>query len=100
MSIKISSPKFRLIALIAVESGLILNAKLWEGSADATSDKFLTWHFLVPLIFGIFVVVYAYTIRCPNISCKRRQVFRGSSIFDLRLPSDKCYYCKTKLPDT
>lgn len=62
MSFKFFSPKARLIAMIAVESVLIFVAKIWEASVDNPSNEFLTWYLLVPLLFGVVVVWYAYTI--------------------------------------
>jgi predicted RNA-binding Zn-ribbon protein involved in translation (DUF1610 family) len=33
----------------------------------------------------------AWNLRCP--SCGKRQIFRGWSLLDLRLPAEKCYSC-------
>ena len=55
------------------------------------------WHFWISLLFGIFVLLYAISLRCPNPTCNRMQVFRGFSIFDLKWPEDKCYSCGVPL---
>ena len=47
------------------------------------------------IILAAILVIYAFSVKCKN--CGRRQVFRGYSIFDIRLPKDSCYYCHTPL---
>ena len=47
--------------------------------------------FYLSLGFGLAVITYASTIRCPK--CGKSQVFTGISFFDLRLPKMKCHYC-------
>ncbi len=46
---------------------------------------------------SLALVAYSFQIKCKNPTCGRRQVFRGLSIFDLRLPSNHCYFCSTPL---
>ena len=49
-----------------------------------------------PLLFlGAVLVLYALNLRCQY--CGERQVFRGYSFFDLRLPKDSCYKCGSPL---
>lgn len=60
-------------------------------------DIELTWHFILGLVFGIFIIIYAFSLRCPNPSCKKLQIFRGLSIFDIRWPEDNCYHCSTQI---
>ncbi len=55
----------------------------------------LGWLYYPSLIWGIITVVYAFSIRCHV--CGRRQVVRGASVFDLRLPAEKCYFCKSDI---
>jgi hypothetical protein len=47
--------------------------------------------FYVNLAWILVLVLDAWNIRCPQ--CGKGQVFRGWSITDLRLPSEKCFYC-------
>ena len=53
------------------------------------------WLFYPGLVFFTVLVAYAYSITCPV--CGRRQVLRGLSIFDLRLPGERCYSCGCSL---
>jgi len=53
--------------------------------------------FYPALGFGFLIMLYAASIRCKY--CGRYQVFRGYSIFSIRLPSEKCYNCKLPLKD-
>ena len=56
-----------------------------------------SWHWLAAVIFGTGVIAYAFSIRCPVDGCRRAQVFRGWSVFDIRLPGERCYLCGTPL---
>jgi len=51
----------------------------------------LDWLYVPSVLRGVLTLAYAYSIRCPY--CRERQVFRGWSFFDIRLPTDKCYRC-------
>ena len=62
-------------------------------------EKFwLSWSFLLALIYSVLVVLYALSLRCTN--CGARQVFRGLSFFDIRWPEEECYSCGTDLSST
>lgn len=49
------------------------------------------WLFYPNLFWAAATLAYALSLRCPV--CGRRQVFRGLSIFDIRMPSEKCHSC-------
>ena len=51
--------------------------------------------FYPSLMSGIVVVLYALWIRCPR--CRKMQVFRGPSFFNLRMVGTKCYSCGAPL---
>jgi uncharacterized membrane protein YeaQ/YmgE (transglycosylase-associated protein family) len=96
--IKNLSFRQRAIGLIGLEIGLILLHVLLRKDVDLDSaEGFFEWHYILPIIVGALIVAYLYSIRCPNKSCRARQVLRGPSIFDLRMPADSCYKCNTKL---
>ena len=53
------------------------------------------WLFFPTLAWFTATLYVAKSIRCPQ--CGRGQVFRGPSAFDIRLPSNRCYFCNSKL---
>ena len=77
--------KNNLIALLVIQVLLIVLYRLFE----------IDWLFIPTLVFGFLCIAYALSIKCP--SCGRGQVIRSMSIFDVKLPSEKCYYCKAFL---
>lgn len=75
-----------LIGMIAIQVVLVICYRL------------ITELFYYPnLLWFTLTLAYAWSIRCPQ--CGRRQVFRGLSFFDLRLPSEHCYYCDSSLSE-
>ncbi|WP_139044297.1 hypothetical protein [Marinobacterium stanieri] len=89
-----SKYKARLFALLMVEVVFIGLHKVLEDPVSSYPTKIsFEWHFIAALTLGIFIVVYALSIKCPNQSCRERQVFRGWSIFDLCWPEKKCHKC-------
>jgi hypothetical protein len=86
-----------LLSLLAVEVTLIaLHVVLREPNQTNGSIAF-EWHFWISLIFGAFIIFYAFSIRCPIQSCRKQQVFRGLSFFDIHLPSERCHICGASL---
>lgn len=85
-----------LIILLAVQVGLIiLHVILRKTSTNI--DNWVTeagWHYWLSLLFGIYLIVYAFSISCKK--CGARQVFRSISIFDIRWPQDNCWKCNQK----
>jgi hypothetical protein len=79
------SSRVILLILLAVQVFLIIGFKLFN----------VELLYYLSLILGIATVGYAFSIQCH--ACGRRQVFRGLSAFDLRLPGEKCYFCKCDL---
>jgi hypothetical protein len=77
------SDRTKLLVLLAIQAVMIVGYKLFD----------FEWVLYPCLILGIFTYVYAYSIQCPL--CGRRQVFRGISAFDIRLPDENCYFCKS-----
>ena len=57
----------------------------------------MEWLFYPGLVFFGVLVAFAYSVSCPV--CGRRQVLRGLSIFDLRLPGERCYSCGCSLKE-
>jgi len=82
-----------LIALLVVEASLAVV----HISLRSETEPFLSWHFLAGLVFGAVVVGYAFSVRCISTGCGARQVFRGLSAFDVRLPEVRCYKCGMSL---
>jgi hypothetical protein len=90
--------KTRLIILITTGTLLVLILVFLRESPALTGDVAgKPWHYWLSLGFWVFVVLYAFSIRCPNSTCGRGQVFRGFSISDLRWPNSNCYYCGVPL---
>jgi hypothetical protein len=58
---------------------------------------YVHWSWLLGLIAGCSLVIYALSIRCPNPLCRRLQVFKSWSFFDIRWPSENCYFCRAQL---
>jgi magnesium-transporting ATPase (P-type) len=92
--------KRNLIILLCIQIILTLNHVVLRESFILNESNFnLSWHFWIGLLFGIFVILYAISLRCPNPACHRMQVFRGISVFDIKWPNDKCYSCGTHLSE-
>lgn len=90
--------KKRLIALLLVQMVLALVHVAFREPQEVNEGIFSSpWHFWLGLWFGVFVVLYALSLRCPNTGCRKMQVFRGYSVFDLRWPEEKCYSCGAPL---
>ncbi len=85
----------KLKLLILIEIVLIILHRLLDSQKHSTDIIFLDWHFLLALGFGIFVVLYAFMIKCPI--CGTRQVVRGVSLSAVKFPSDRCYKCDSLL---
>jgi hypothetical protein len=96
--IPMNNYKQRLIILLIVDALLMLvHVLLREQSPVSGNIIENPWHYWLVLVFNLFVVLYAFSLRCPNSTCQRRQVFRGYSIFDVRWPGNNCYYCGVPL---
>lgn len=80
----LASPRIRVLVLLVA---VALLAILYR----AVDEVF----FLPTLIAGAVLVWYSLSVRCPY--CHKRQVLRGVSIFDLRLPGNACYSCGSPL---
>jgi len=52
---------------------------------------------VVLFICAVLTILYAWLIKCPNPTCKKRQVLRGSFGWTLRWPTDTCYDCGTSM---
>lgn len=89
--------KIRLVFLLVVEVALIALHVLLREPAGLNPSVALEWHAWLAVVGGLVLVGYALSIRCPVPSCRRHQVFRGMSIFDLRLPGERCYVCSAPL---
>ena len=86
--------KKKLIVLVSIEIILIV---LYVFSRSFNVGQLEEWLYWLTLVFGVYAFLFAFSIKCSNPSCKRRQVFKGLSIIDIRLPGNKCYYCGTNL---
>jgi hypothetical protein len=89
--------KTRLVILLVVEVALIALHVLLREPVALNSSVALEWHGWFALVGGLVLVGYALSIRCPVQSCRRHQVFRGMSVFDFRLPGERCYVCNAPL---
>jgi hypothetical protein len=90
--------KKRLIVLLLVQAMLTVVHVALRTPTGLDDGVFTTsWHFWIGLGFGVIVVAYALSLRCPSPTCRRMQVFRGPSVFDLSWPGEKCYFCGTRL---
>jgi hypothetical protein len=92
-----ASHKSRLISLLVIEAALVALHIALRIPAEASASPPFEWHFWAALIGGVALVGYALSIRCPVPSCRKHQVFRGLSFFDLRWPSERCYACGSTL---
>jgi rRNA maturation endonuclease Nob1 len=82
------SLRMKLLVLLMIQVVLIVSYSILK----------LDWIFYSNLFCGMLTAVYAFSIQCP--ACHKQQVFRGWSVFDLRLPSEKCYSCGTRLKES
>jgi hypothetical protein len=92
-------PKYkkRLVVLLCVQGALTVLHKILEKPPSVPEHWFYEagWHFWLGLGFGIFVVLYAWSIRCKE--CGAGQVFRGLSFFDIRWPGISCWRCDSEI---
>jgi len=77
--------------MLGIEIILIIVHKFYTNHSLSDSANFIEWHYLLALSFGIFIIIYTLRIKCPK--CGARQVFRGFSVWDMRMPQDECYKC-------
>ena len=87
----------KLSALLLLLLGSMVLHLALRSSAEAGGAIAFEWHFWLALLAALAVVGYALAIRCPARGCGRLQVFRGWSIFGLRWPKERCYYCGSPL---
>lgn len=92
-----ASHKSRLISLLAIEAALVALHVALRAPSEASASPSFEWHFWLALVVGVALVGYALSIRCPEPSCRKHQVFRGLSFFDLRWPSERCHSCGSTL---
>ena len=92
-----ASHKSRLISLLVIEAALVALHVVLRAPAEASASSTFEWHFWAALIVGVALVGYVLSIRCPMPGCRKHQVFRGLSFFDLRWPSERCYACGSPL---
>jgi hypothetical protein len=93
-----SKYKKHIVALLLIQALLVvLYLAFREQIVPGDGVLGSSWLFWAVLGFGAFSILYAFSLRCPNPTCRRRQVFRGWSITDLRLPEESCYYCGVSL---
>jgi hypothetical protein len=98
MGKNLSTYASKLKYFFAIEVFLVVLYRLLDTFQESNDIQF--WRntfFIIPLIFGVFTVFYAFNIKCKNPECHARQVFRGLSFFDIRWPSSDCYKCGTPL---
>src|SRR5918996_445311 len=91
------TPKQNLVALLVLLAGSVVLHRLLRGSEDAVGAVTFEWHFWLALAVGVTVIAYAFSIRCRAAGCRRGQVLRGLSLFDVRWPGERCYYCGASL---
>jgi len=89
--------KARLISLLVIEAALVALHVALRAPAEASVSPAFEWHFWGALIVGVALVGYALSIRCPVPGCRKQQVFRGLSFFNLRWPSERCHSCGSTL---
>lgn len=95
-----SSQKLKFLILLVIEAGFItLHLALTEpkvGIDAANSWSALNeWHFWIGLMFGYYVMFYAYTLACTE--CGYKQIWRSPNCMDWRMPEDKCWHCRHNL---
>lgn len=78
------SKRSNLILLLLIAGAVSIAYKMGE-----------SYLFYPAIIFGGFALIYAYFIKCPY--CHKKQVFRGFSILDIKLPKSNCHYCGSPL---
>lgn len=88
--------KKRLVTLLFIQIFLVIVHKIYEPKTWELAT-FSEWPITYPLGLTcvVFLLFYAFSIQCPN--CKKKQVFRGWSVFDLKWPQEICYSCCTQL---
>ena len=84
LQIVATSPRTKILLAFAGQIILIAAYKLG-----------IEWLFYPNLFWAAATLAYALTLRCPV--CGRQQVFRGLSVFDIRLPSERCHFCGNTL---
>lgn len=87
--------KLRLQLLVGTQAALIIATKIYERIHGAPEQFWVSWTYWLPMVFGIFLALYIYRLRCRT--CHAHQVMRGASIFDLRWPDERCYSCSSPM---
>ena len=81
----------RVKLFIAIEVVLVIVHRVLTDSSNQGPAALIEWHFVVALIFGLFLLLYVFSLKCPN--CKSRLVVRGWKFSDLRFPGEMCHKC-------
>ena len=95
-----SNQKLKFLTLLVIEAIIItLHLALTEPKvgvdAANTWSVVYEWHFWAGLIFGYYVIIYAYTLSCAE--CGYKQIWRSHNCMDWRMPEDKCWHCRHEL---
>jgi hypothetical protein len=89
--------KKKLIALLGIQAILIIVHRLLDKPPQSIETWHLEagWHYWVAMGFGIYLVVYILSSKCP--ACNKPQVYRGVSPSQWHWPPDRCWNCGTDL---
>lgn len=91
------TPRQTLIAIFVVEVVFVVVHILLREPVESLGAPIMTWHLTLVLAGAAVLSGYAYSVRCPTSGCRARQVIRGWSFTDLRLPTERCYKCGSAL---
>jgi hypothetical protein len=85
--------KKKLIILISIQVILTIIHKVLD-KPPSDIDNWVAevgWHYWVALIFGMYLIIYMFTLSCKK--CGAKQLWRSHNILEWRWPKDKCWNC-------
>ena len=93
---RLNKHKKKLIILLSIQVVLTIIHKVLDKPTNIETWYLeVGWHYWVALVFGTYVMLYAFTLSCKK--CGAKQVWGGINILKYRWPADKCWSCNEEI---
>lgn len=89
--------KKKLVFLLILCTILAIANRVFDTESLSGDLSPFSWLYGVSMIVLFYLSFFVITLKCPNLNCKKLQIYRGASPKQWYWPEDKCYSCGTKL---